>query len=79
MSYSLSSVRGANGLRTLASAASGAALCWALSQPALAQQAKDESWARDVVVVTGQARVFKLSPGGREQVLTLDGPGSSVA
>jgi len=54
MSYSLSSVRGANGLRTLASAASGAALCWALSQPALAQQAKDESWARDVVVVTGQ-------------------------
>ena len=31
------------------------------------------------VVVTGQARVFKLSPGGREQVLTLDGPGSSVA
>lgn len=31
------------------------------------------------VVVSGQARVFKLSPGGREQVLTLDGPGSSVA
>ncbi len=31
------------------------------------------------VVVSGLARVFKMSPGGREQVLTLDGPGSSVA
>ena len=38
--------------------AGGAALCWALSQPALAQQAKDESWARDVVVVTGQAETI---------------------
>ncbi len=38
--------------------AGGAALCWALSQPALAQQAKDESWARDVVVITGQSETI---------------------
>ena len=31
------------------------------------------------VVISGLAKVFKVSAGGREQVLTLDGPGSSVA
>ena len=38
--------------------AGGAVLCWALSQPALAQQARDESWARDVVVVTGEGETI---------------------
>lgn len=31
------------------------------------------------VVETGHVRIFKSSPGGREQVLAVDGPGSSVA
>ena len=31
------------------------------------------------IVVSGSVRIFKTSPNGREQVLTLDGPGSSVA
>jgi len=31
------------------------------------------------IVVAGSVRVFKTSPNGREQVLTIDGPGSSVA
>jgi CRP/FNR family cyclic AMP-dependent transcriptional regulator len=31
------------------------------------------------VVETGQVRIFKTSAGGREQVLSVDGPGSSVA
>jgi len=31
------------------------------------------------VVQVGNVRVFKTSPGGREQVLTIEGPGSSVA
>jgi CRP/FNR family transcriptional regulator len=31
------------------------------------------------VVETGHIRIFKSSPGGREQVLSIDGPGSSVA
>jgi CRP/FNR family cyclic AMP-dependent transcriptional regulator len=31
------------------------------------------------VVETGQIRIFKTSPGGREQVLSVDGPGGSVA
>jgi len=31
------------------------------------------------VVERGHIRIFKPSPGGREQVLTIDGPGSSVA
>lgn len=31
------------------------------------------------VVERGHVRVFKTSAGGREQVLTIDGPGSSVA
>lgn len=38
--------------------AGGAALCWALSQPALAQQTNDDSWARDVVVITGQGETI---------------------
>jgi len=31
------------------------------------------------VVQTGNIRIFKSSAGGREQVLSIDGPGSSVA
>jgi CRP-like cAMP-binding protein len=31
------------------------------------------------VVESGHVRIFKSSPGGREQVLSIDGPGSSVA
>ena len=31
------------------------------------------------VVESGHMRIFKSSPGGREQVLSIDGPGSSVA
>ena len=31
------------------------------------------------VVERGQIRIFKTSPSGREQVLSIDGPGSSVA
>src|SRR6516164_1915804 len=31
------------------------------------------------VVESGSVRIFKSSPGGREQVLSIDGPGSSIA
>jgi CRP/FNR family transcriptional regulator, cyclic AMP receptor protein len=31
------------------------------------------------VVESGHVRIFKSSPDGREQVLTIDGPGSSIA
>lgn len=31
------------------------------------------------IVVAGAVRIFKTSPNGREQVLTIDGPGSSIA
>lgn len=31
------------------------------------------------VVAKGKVRIFKLSPSGREQVLAVEGPGSSVA
>jgi CRP/FNR family transcriptional regulator len=31
------------------------------------------------VIESGHLRIFKSSPGGREQVLTVEGPGSSVA
>jgi CRP/FNR family transcriptional regulator len=31
------------------------------------------------VVRTGNVRIFKSSAGGREQVLSIDGPGSSIA
>jgi len=31
------------------------------------------------IVSRGRARIFKVSPSGREQVLALEGPGSSVA
>ena len=31
------------------------------------------------IVATGRVRVFKLSSGGREHVLTMEGPGSSIA
>lgn len=41
-------------VRSITRTVSGAALCWAFAQPALAQEAQ-ESWARDVVVVTGEA------------------------
>src|SRR5207249_3198542 len=31
------------------------------------------------VVASGQVRIFKTSASGREQVLSIDGPGSSIA
>ena len=31
------------------------------------------------VIKSGHIRIFKSSPGGREQVLSIDGPGSSIA
>lgn len=31
------------------------------------------------IIESGQVRLFKTSPNGREQVLTIEGPGSSVA
>jgi CRP/FNR family transcriptional regulator, cyclic AMP receptor protein len=31
------------------------------------------------VISSGRVRIFKTSPGGREQVLTVEGPGSSIA
>jgi CRP/FNR family cyclic AMP-dependent transcriptional regulator len=31
------------------------------------------------VVASGRVRIFKTSPGGREQVLAIEGPGSSIA
>ena len=31
------------------------------------------------VVAAGHVRIFKSSPGGREQVLSIDGPGGSIA
>jgi len=31
------------------------------------------------VIQTGEVRIFKSSPGGREQVLSIDGPGNSIA
>jgi CRP/FNR family transcriptional regulator len=31
------------------------------------------------VVASGRVRIFKTSSGGREQVLTIEGPGSSIA
>lgn len=31
------------------------------------------------IVASGQLRIFKSSPGGREQVLAVEGPGGSVA
>ena len=39
--------------KTISRTVSGVALCWALAQPALAQETP-ESWTRDTVVVTGQ-------------------------
>ncbi len=38
-----------------------------------------ESCAGLYVVQTGNVRIFKSSAGGREQVLAIDGPGSSIA
>jgi len=31
------------------------------------------------LIASGRVRIFKVSPSGREQVLAIDGPGSSVA
>jgi CRP/FNR family transcriptional regulator len=41
--------------------------------------AEGEPCAGLYVVERGNIRIFKTSPNGREQVLTIDGPGSSVA
>jgi CRP-like cAMP-binding protein len=38
-----------------------------------------EACAGLYVVATGHVRIFKSSAGGREQVLSIEGPGSSVA
>jgi signal-transduction protein with cAMP-binding, CBS, and nucleotidyltransferase domain len=38
-----------------------------------------EPCTRIYVVESGHIRIFKSSSGGREQVLSIDGPGSSVA
>src|SRR4051812_29717322 len=31
------------------------------------------------VIERGRVKIFKMSPGGREQVLAIDGPGASIA
>lgn len=41
--------------------------------------AEGEDCAGLYVVQSGHVRIFKSSPGGREQVLSIEGPGSSVA
>jgi CRP/FNR family cyclic AMP-dependent transcriptional regulator len=41
--------------------------------------AEGEPCAGLYVVERGHVRIFKISPGGREQVLAIDGPGGSVA
>lgn len=41
--------------------------------------AEGEPCAGLYVVESGHIRIFKTSPSGREQVLAIDGPGSSVA
>jgi CRP/FNR family transcriptional regulator len=38
-----------------------------------------ETCAGLYVIERGSVRIFKVSPAGREQVLSIDGPGSSVA
>src|SRR5579871_1404023 len=40
---------------------------------------EDEPCAGLYVVQEGDVRIFKSSAGGREQVLSIDGPGSSIA
>ncbi len=41
--------------------------------------AESEPCAGLYVIQTGNVRIFKSSVGGREQVLAIDGPGSSIA
>ncbi|HUI82777.1 MAG TPA: Crp/Fnr family transcriptional regulator [Candidatus Binatia bacterium] len=41
--------------------------------------AEGDACAGLFVVHTGNVRIFKSSAGGREQVLTIDGPGNSIA
>jgi CRP/FNR family transcriptional regulator, cyclic AMP receptor protein len=41
--------------------------------------AEGEPCAGLYVVESGHVRIFKSSPGGREQVLSIEGPGGSVA
>ena len=38
-----------------------------------------ENCAGFYIVSKGRVRIFKISPGGREQVLALEGPGKSIA
>ena len=38
-----------------------------------------QSCAGLYIVTSGRIRIFKTSPAGREQVLAIEGPGSSVA
>jgi len=41
--------------------------------------AEAEPCAGLYVIESGNVRIFKSSPGGREQVLSIDGPGGSIA
>lgn len=41
--------------------------------------AEDDACTGMYVIESGHIRIFKSSPGGREQVLSIDGPGSSIA
>jgi CRP/FNR family transcriptional regulator len=41
--------------------------------------AEGEPCAGLFVVISGRVRIFKTSPSGREQVLTIEGPGGSIA
>jgi len=40
---------------------------------------EDEACAGLYVIESGNVRIFKSSAGGREQVLSIDGPGGSIA
>lgn len=44
--------------------ASGVALCWALTQPAIAQQSPGDSWARDTVTVTAREDAITAADAG---------------
>lgn len=41
--------------------------------------AEDDPCSGLFLVATGKVRIFKLSPSGREQILAIEGPGSSFA
>jgi CRP/FNR family transcriptional regulator, cyclic AMP receptor protein len=47
--------------------------------PANSSFSEGDACAGLYVVQAGNVRIFKTSAGGREQVLTIDGPGTSIA